>query len=87
MKSETLYIWANDFIDFRDIDKAWMIFTGMNMGQFGLMDLVELDSVYNIEKVYYEDTRDPKDQPTEALKKMIDAGEMGVESGKDFLKP
>ena len=29
IKRETLYMWADGFVDFKDIDRAWMIFTGM----------------------------------------------------------
>ena len=33
-------MWAGGFVDFRDIDWAWMVFTGMTYGPFFLMDLV-----------------------------------------------
>lgn len=84
VKRETLYMWANDFVDYQDVDKAWMIFTGMNMGPFGIMDLVGLDTTYNIEMVYFQESNDPKDHPPEALKKKIEKGELGVKSGKGF---
>lgn len=84
IKKQVLYMWANDFVDFRDIDRAWRIFTGMNVGPFALMDTVGLDTVYNIEMVYYEDSKDPKDKPPDALKEMIEKGELGVKSGKGF---
>lgn len=31
VKRQTLYMWANGFVDFRDLDRAWMVFTGMPM--------------------------------------------------------
>jgi 3-hydroxybutyryl-CoA dehydrogenase len=88
-------MWANDFVDFRDIDRAWRVFTGTKMGPFAMMDSVGLDTVYNIEMVYYNDSKDPKDKPPEALMKKINKGELGVKSGKgfyaypnpEFLKP
>ncbi|MGA2939494.1 MAG: 3-hydroxyacyl-CoA dehydrogenase NAD-binding domain-containing protein [Syntrophobacteraceae bacterium] len=67
IKKQTLHIWANDVADFRDIDRAWRIFTVMKVGPFGLMDSVGLDTVYNIEMVYYSDSKDPKDKPPDAL--------------------
>lgn len=84
IKRETLYMWGNGFVNFRDIDRAWMIFTGMKEGPFALMDKVGLDVVYDIEMVYYTDSKDPKDIPPEALKQKIANGELGVKSGKGF---
>src|SRR5512147_696830 len=48
IKKQTLYMWGNGFVDFRDIDRAWMVFTSQTNGPFGLMDLVGLDVVYDI---------------------------------------
>ncbi len=84
IKREVLYMWGNGFVDFRDVDRAWMVFTGMKEGPFALMDKVGLDVVHDIEKVYYEDSQDPKDIPPEALKEKINRGELGVKSGKGF---
>lgn len=84
IKRQCLYMWANDFVDFRDIDRAWRIFTGTKFGPFGLMDSVGLDTVYNIEMVYYEESKDPKDKPPQALIDKINRGELGVKTGKGF---
>lgn len=84
VKKETLYMWAGGFVDFRDVDRAWMVFTGMDMGPFGLMDAVGLDVVYDIEMVYYQESQDPRDKPPEALLQMIKKGELGLKSGKGF---
>ncbi len=84
IKRETLYMWAEGFVDFRDIDRAWMIFTGMSQGPFGLMDNVGLDVVYNIEMVYYNESKDPKDHPPDALKAKVDQKELGRKTGKGF---
>ena len=84
IKKQVLYMWGNDFVDFRDVDRAWRIFTGMKMGPFGLMDAVGLDTVYNIEMVYFADSKDPKDKPPDVLMDKIKKGELGVKSGKGF---
>jgi 3-hydroxybutyryl-CoA dehydrogenase len=86
VKREVLYMWANDFVDFRDVDRAWMKFTGQenSPGPFGLMDNVGLDVVYDIEMFYYRNSKDPKDHPPEALKQKIEKGELGVKTGKGF---
>lgn len=84
IKRETLYMWAEGFVDFKDIDRGWMIFTGMPLGPFGLMDNVGLDVVYDIEMVYYNESEDPKDHPPERLKAMVDKNELGVKTGNGF---
>jgi len=84
IKRESLYLWAEGFVDFRDIDRAWMIFTGMTQGPFGIMDNVGLDVVYDIEMVYYNESKDPKDHPPEALKAMVDRKGLGAKTGKGF---
>jgi 3-hydroxybutyryl-CoA dehydrogenase len=84
IKKEALYIWGNGFVDFRDVDRAWMVFTGMKEGPFALMDKVGLDVIHDIEMVYYHDSNDPKDKPPKALLEMIKRGDLGVKSGKGF---
>ncbi|EKD40723.1 MAG: putative 3-hydroxyacyl-CoA dehydrogenase [uncultured bacterium] len=84
VKRETLHMWADGISDFQDIDRGWMVFTGMAQGPFGMMDNIGLDVVYGIEMVYYEESRDLKDYPPEKLKAMIDRKEMGVKTGKGF---
>ena len=72
-----------------------MIWSGMMIGPFGMMDYVGLDVVYDIEMSYYLDTNDPRDEPPKALKEMVERGELGLKSGKgfydwrdpEFLKP
>jgi len=84
IKREALYVWAGGYVDFRDIDRGWMNWTGMSQGPFGLMDGVGLDVVYYIEMVYYKESKDPKDRPPQALKSMINRGNLGVKTGKGF---
>jgi len=84
IKREVLYMWANGFVDFRDSDRAWMVFTKMKEGPFALMDKVGLDVIYDIEMVYYNDSKDPKDKPPDALLDLVKRGELGVKSGKGF---
>jgi len=84
IKKQTLYMWANEFVDFRDVDRAWRIFSGMKIGPFALMDTVGLDTVFNIEMSYYNESKDPGDKPPEALAEKIKKGELGVKTGKGF---
>jgi len=84
IKRETLHMWADGFVDFKDVDRAWMIFTGTSWGPFSLMDTVGLDVIYDIEMVYYNESNDPNDRPPQFLKDLIDAGNLGVKTGKGF---
>ena len=84
IKKQTLYMWANDIVDFRDVDRAWVIFSGMKVGPFAFMDVIGLDTVYNIEMVYYDDSKDPRDKPPDALLEKVKKGELGVKTGKGF---
>lgn len=84
VKRETLYMWAEGFVDFKDVDRGWMIFTNMRLGPFGLMDAVGLDVIHDIEMVYYRHSQDPRDHPPERLKAMVERGDLGVKSGRGF---
>ena len=84
IKKQTLYMACNGFVDFQDIDRAWMVFTGMPYGPFALMDMVGLDVVYDIEMSYYNESKDPKDIPPQAFKEMLDRKELGAKTGKGF---
>lgn len=84
IKREVLYMWGNGFVDFRDSDRAWRVFTGMKEGPFALMDKVGLDVIYDIEMVYYNDSKLPHDKPPDALLEMVKRGELGVKTGKGF---
>jgi 3-hydroxyacyl-CoA dehydrogenase len=84
VKRQTLYMWANGFVDFRDLDRAWMVFTGMTYGPFFLMDLVGLDVILAVERIYFQDSGNRRDEPPAALAAKVERGELGVKSGKGF---
>jgi 3-hydroxybutyryl-CoA dehydrogenase len=84
VKRQTLYLWGEGFVDFRDIDRSWMIMFTPTHGPFFLMDFVGLDVVYAIEMSYYSESKDPKDQPPKSLLEKIERKELGVKTGKGF---
>jgi 3-hydroxybutyryl-CoA dehydrogenase len=86
VKREALHMWAGGDVDFRDIDRAYRVWNGVSQGPFAIMDQVGLDVVYGIEMVYFEESQDPKDQPPEALKKMIERNELGIKTRKGFYR-
>jgi 3-hydroxybutyryl-CoA dehydrogenase len=84
VKREALASWAGGYADFKDIDRAWKLWSGMMAGPFGMMDYVGLDVVYDIEMAYYQESGNPMDRPPDALKTIIDRGELGLKAGKGF---
>ena len=83
-RRDALKAWAEGYADMRDIDRAWMLFTGMPMGPFGIMDYIGLDVVYSVQKMYFDETGDPGTMPPQALKEMVDCGDLGMKSGQGF---
>lgn len=69
-----------------DIDRAWMAIMGTNIGPFGIMDSVGVDTTYHITKQDYElhpDTPYLK-EIVQFLKEKVDANELGRKTGKGF---
>jgi 3-hydroxybutyryl-CoA dehydrogenase len=83
-RREALKLWAGGYADIETIDLAWKTFTGMKMGPFVLMDGIGLDTVYFVQLSYYDESGDPRDKPPDALKDMIERGDLGMKSGEGF---
>jgi len=79
-------LWANGIADPETIDKTWMIATGAPLGPFAILDIVGIETVYNIVKSQVE--ADPTKQPIlDALEKnFIDKDKFGKSSGEGFYK-
>lgn len=84
VKRECLYLWANGYTDPAEFDRGWMMEWNTNIGPFKLMDLIGLQTIYNIENSYYAASGDERDKPPVKLKELIDAGHLGMKSGSGF---
>jgi len=84
IKKETLHLVDEGVASHEDVDRAWMIFTGMPIGPFGVMDMVGLDVVRDIEGVYYRESEDEADAPPRLLLDKIEMGELGLKTGRGF---
>jgi len=78
----------NEVADFKAIDKTWMVSTEMKVGPFGLMDILGLELVYNVYKLWGEKL---KDQATlkraDYFKKnFVEKNKIGVKTGEGFYK-
>ncbi len=67
-----------------DIDTGIRLGLGHPMGPLTLADLIGLETILNILKVFMEDTGDPKYRPAPVLVKMVEAGWLGRKAGKGF---
>jgi 3-hydroxybutyryl-CoA dehydrogenase len=67
-----------------DIDSIMKNGCAMPMGPLALADFIGLDTCLAIMNVLYRDTADSKYRPSVLLGKMVDAGWLGVKSGKGF---
>jgi 3-hydroxybutyryl-CoA dehydrogenase len=61
-----------------------MLFFGTPYGPFGIMDMVGLDVISDIETSYQNVATDPADQPSAALRAKLAAGDLGEKSGRGF---
>jgi len=84
IKREVLHLVDQGYSDYQDIDRAWMMEFGTPFGPFGLMDIVGLDVIRDIEEQYYLDSREQRDKPPKILDDMISRGSLGVKSGRGF---
>jgi len=84
IKREALHLVDGRYIDFEDIDRAWMLVFGTPIGLFGKMDWIGLDVVRDIEMQYYLDSGDLNDKPPKILENLIAQGRLGVKSGQGF---
>jgi 3-hydroxybutyryl-CoA dehydrogenase len=84
VKRESLRVIDEDIADPEDVDRLWMIFFQTAYAPFGIMDMVGLDVVRDIEWSYQKDTRDPTDVPSPRLAELIAEGKLGEKSGAGF---
>lgn len=67
-----------------DIDSIMKNGCAMPMGPLQLADFIGLDTCHAIMNVLYKDTADSKYRPSVLLGKYVDAGWLGVKSGRGF---
>ncbi|WP_424188916.1 3-hydroxyacyl-CoA dehydrogenase family protein [Actinokineospora sp. G85] len=67
-----------------DLDAAMRYGCGYPMGPLALLDLIGLDTAYEILETMYAQSRNRLHAPAPILKQMITAGQLGRKSGKGF---
>jgi 3-hydroxybutyryl-CoA dehydrogenase len=84
VKRESLRVVDEGHADPADVDRLWMLFFGTPYGPFGIMDMVGLDVVADIETSYQKVATDPADQPSAILHEKLQEGARGEKTGRGF---
>ena len=73
------------YVSREDVDAAMKLGCGLPMGPLALMDLIGLDTAYEIlDTMYRRGGRDRRHAPAPLLKQMVTAGLLGRKSGRGF---
>ncbi len=78
-------MYEGTYVSREDVDAAMKLGCGLPMGPLALMDLIGLDTAYEIlDTMYRRGGRDRRHAPVPLLKQMVTAGLLGRKSGKGF---
>jgi 3-hydroxybutyryl-CoA dehydrogenase len=77
-------LYENRFATREDIDAAMVLGCGYPMGPLALLDLIGLDTAYQILDTMYRQGRDRLHAPAPLLKQMVTAGMLGRKTGRGF---
>jgi 3-hydroxybutyryl-CoA dehydrogenase len=86
MVNEAIFVLQEGLSSAEDIDTAMKLGCNHPIGPLALADLIGLDTLLAIMKVFYDGFNDPKYRPAQLLKEMVDAGRLGRKSGQGFYK-
>jgi 3-hydroxybutyryl-CoA dehydrogenase len=84
IKREALAVVAEGVSTPQDVDRMWQINMGIPAGPFRMMDQVGLDVVLDIENHYAAKNPNLPTGPRELLRRYVDAGNLGVKTGRGF---
>lgn len=83
--SEAIRIYEEGIADIATIDWAMKSISGFRMGPFELMDYIGHDVNYVVTETVWKDMfYDPRFKPSISQKRLFEAGQFGVKSGKGF---
>ncbi len=68
------------------IDRGFRAEFGVPLGPFAIMDRVGLDVILDVERVYFQASREERDRPPKLLEEMVAAGKLGEKSGEGFYR-
>jgi 3-hydroxybutyryl-CoA dehydrogenase len=77
-------MYENRYATREDIDAAMRLGCGLPMGPLALMDLIGIDTAYEILDTMYKQSRNRLHAPSPIIKQMMTAGLLGRKSGRGF---
>jgi len=86
IKRESLRVVDEGVADPEDVDRLFMLFFQTDYPPFGIMDMVGLDVVEDIESSYQAVTVDPSDTPSSVLRGLVASGKLGEKTGSGFYE-
>ena len=84
MLNEAVLAYSQGIATASDIDEAMKLGCNHPIGPLALCDLIGLDVVLAVMKVFHHDFKDPKYRPAPLLEEMVAAGHLGRKSGRGF---
>ncbi|MCK5857303.1 MAG: 3-hydroxyacyl-CoA dehydrogenase [Bacteroidales bacterium] len=82
------HLFFNGVSDVESIDKVWMISTGSKFGPFGVMDMIGMETIYNVGLMQGQKMKNQEmiDIANKIKEEYIDKGKTGAASGEGFYK-
>ena len=77
-------MYSDRYASREDIDAAMKLGCGLPMGPLALLDLIGVDTAYEILDTMYKQSRDRLHAPTPIFKQMMTAGLLGRKTGRGF---
>lgn len=86
VKRECLRVIAEGVGKPEEIDKMWRANYSTPVGPCQLMDMIGLDVVLAIERIYAAESSDPNDVPPAFLEELVKNGKLGKKTGEGFYR-
>jgi len=84
MINEAIFVLQEGLASAEEIDAGMKLGCNHPIGPLALADLIGLDTMLAVMRVFHEGFGDPKYRPAPLLKEMVDAGRLGRKSGQGF---
>ena len=84
MLNEAALVYSEGIASASDIDEAMKLGCNHPIGPLALCDLIGIDVVVAVMKVFHRDFQDPKYRPAPLLEEMAAAGRLGRKTGRGF---